>query len=71
LFPLFATGLPPSLANISGNKKKNEMTLMFFSGAWGKMIHEKNRKQKILGHRPFNHFHIDCFAIMATKQTKM
>ncbi len=26
--------------------KKLEMTLMLFSGAWGKMIHEKNLKQK-------------------------
>jgi hypothetical protein len=30
LFPLFAT----------------EMTQMLYSGAWGKMIHEKNPKQK-------------------------
>jgi hypothetical protein len=27
--------------------KKIEMTLTLFSGAWGKMIHEKNLKQKI------------------------
>jgi hypothetical protein len=27
--------------------KKFEMTLVLFSGAWGKMIHEKNLKQKI------------------------
>jgi hypothetical protein len=27
--------------------KKFKMTLMFFSGAWGKMIHEQNLKQKI------------------------
>jgi hypothetical protein len=27
--------------------KKFEMTLKFTSGAWGKMIHEKNLKQKI------------------------
>jgi hypothetical protein len=26
--------------------KKFEMTLMLFSGAWGKVIHEKNLKQK-------------------------
>jgi hypothetical protein len=26
---------------------KFEMTTMLFSGAWGKMIHEKNLKQKI------------------------
>ncbi len=28
---------------------------MLFSGAWGKMIHEKNLKQKILWHCPFNY----------------
>jgi hypothetical protein len=32
----------PSLANISSN-----MTLMLYMGAWGKIIHEKNLKQKI------------------------
>jgi hypothetical protein len=26
--------------------KKFEMTQMLFSGAWGKVIHEKNLKQK-------------------------
>ncbi len=26
---------------------------MLFSGAWGKMIHEKNLKQKISWHCPF------------------
>ncbi len=29
------------------------MTLMLFSGAWGKMIHEKNLKQNISWHCPF------------------
>jgi hypothetical protein len=34
--------------NISANfRKKIEMTLKLFLGAWGKMIHEKNQKQKI------------------------
>ncbi len=28
--------------------KKFEMNLILFFGAWGKMIHEKNLKQKIL-----------------------
>ncbi len=32
---------------------KFEMTLVLFSGAWGKMIHEKNLKQKISWHYPF------------------
>jgi hypothetical protein len=27
--------------------KKFEMTLVLFSGAWGKIIHEKNLEQKI------------------------
>ncbi len=34
--------------------KKFEMTLLLFSGAWGKVIHEKNLKQKISWHCPFN-----------------
>ncbi len=33
--------------------KKFEMTLLLFSGAWGKVIHEKNLKQKISSHCPF------------------
>jgi hypothetical protein len=48
----FATSLLLSvvhpLANMYVNfRKKFEMTLMLFSGAWGNMIHEKNLKQKI------------------------
>jgi hypothetical protein len=39
------TGGAPLLANISA--KKFEMTLTLFSGAWGKVIHEINLKQKI------------------------
>jgi hypothetical protein len=27
--------------------KKFEMALMIYSGAWGKLIHEKNQKSKI------------------------
>ncbi len=34
--------------------KKFEMTLLLFSGAWGKVIHEKHLKQKISWHCPFN-----------------
>jgi hypothetical protein len=41
------TGGAPGLANISEFSKKFEMILMSLSGAWGKVIHEKNRKQKI------------------------
>ncbi len=33
--------------------KKIKMILMLFSGAWGKVIHEKNLKQKILWHCPW------------------
>ncbi len=34
--------------------KKSEMILLLLSGAWGKVIHEKNLKQKISWHCPFN-----------------
>ncbi len=34
--------------------KKFEMVLMGYSGAGGKLIHEKNQKQKISWHCPFN-----------------
>ncbi len=34
--------------------KKFEMTLVLFSGAWGKVIHEKNPKQKISWHCPLS-----------------
>jgi hypothetical protein len=36
-----------SLDNIFVNFRKIEMTLLLFSGAWGKIIDEKNLKQKI------------------------
>jgi hypothetical protein len=32
--------------------KKFETALMVYSGAWGKLIHEKNQKSKILWHCP-------------------
>ncbi len=38
------TGGAPRLANFV---QKFGMTLVLFSGAWGKMIHEKNLKQNI------------------------
>ncbi len=47
------TGGAPWLANISANFRKFKMILMLFSGAWGKVIHEKNLKQKISWHCPF------------------
>jgi hypothetical protein len=40
----FATGVCEYLREFS---KKFEMILMLLSGAWGKVIHEKNLKQKI------------------------
>jgi hypothetical protein len=40
------TGSAPSLAKSPRIFKKFEMTLMLFSGAWGKMIPEKNLKQE-------------------------
>jgi hypothetical protein len=33
--------------------KKFETTLMVYSGAWGKLIYEKNQKSKISWHCPF------------------
>jgi hypothetical protein len=33
--------------------KKFEMAVMVYSGAWGKLIHEKNQKSKISLHCPF------------------
>jgi hypothetical protein len=48
----FATGVvdtggnPLTCEYLCKFSKKFEMTLLLFSGAWGKMIHEKNLKQK-------------------------
>ncbi len=45
----FATGGAPLLANISGNfRKKFETVQMVYSGAGGKLIHEKTRSKKSL-----------------------
>ena len=41
--------------------KKFETALMVYSGAWGKLIHEKNQKQKISWHCPFNKCPINCW----------
>jgi hypothetical protein len=52
------TGGQPWAANISANfRQKFETALMVYSGAWGKLIHEKNQKQKISWHCPFNCIH--------------
>jgi hypothetical protein len=48
------TGGKPSAANISKNfQTKFETVLMEYSGAGGKLIREKNQKQKISWHCPF------------------
>ncbi len=51
--PLVSLILVVHLVNISVNKIK-EMTLMLFSGAWGKMIPEKNRSNKSRDTLPLN-----------------
>ncbi len=38
--------------------KKYETALMGFSGAWGKLIHEKNQKSKISWYSPSKRFPI-------------
>ncbi len=38
--------------------KKFEMALKEYSGAWGKLIYEKNQKSKISWHCPFNLYQI-------------
>ncbi len=57
---VFDTGGKPWAANISANFwKKFETVLLEYSGAWGKRIHEKNQKQKILWHCPFKRVNYD------------
>jgi hypothetical protein len=41
------TGGQPLAVNLREFLKKFETALMVYSGAWGKLIHEKNQKQKI------------------------
>ncbi len=43
--------------------KKIEMAVMAYSGAWGKLIHEKNQKSKISRHYPFN---LSCGTVHCT-----
>ncbi len=47
--------------------KKIEMTVKLFSGVWGKVIHEKNLKQKILWHGPFQSFFRYLYSLKAKK----
>ncbi len=67
-FP-FATGVnhtssQPWAANIFANfQKKFDSALMVYSVAWGKLIHEKNQKQKILWHCPFKY---SCLTLSLT-----
>jgi hypothetical protein len=42
----FNTGGALTLEYLRNFRKKLEITLQLFSRAWGKMIHEKNLKQK-------------------------
>jgi hypothetical protein len=51
-FFFFMNQFPPS-HRVSQFAKKFETALVVYSGAWGKMIHEKNQKSKILWHCPF------------------
>jgi hypothetical protein len=48
---LFATGVVDTVgkfaAGVVDTDGNFEMALMVYSGAWGKLIHEKNPKQKI------------------------
>ncbi len=49
--------------------KKFEMALMVFSGAWGKLIHEKKQKLKIWWHCPFKIYLLaDSAAFHCNKQ---
>ncbi len=48
------TGGAPWFENISANVWKNLSDPIAISEAWGKMINEKNQKQKISWHYPFN-----------------
>jgi hypothetical protein len=45
--------------------KKFETALIVFSGAWGKLIHEKKQKQKISWHCPFNHVFVFLKLLLA------
>jgi hypothetical protein len=47
--------------------KKFEMTLMLFAGAWGKMIHGKNMKQKTSLHCPFKHIYNTHVRVLCTE----
>ncbi len=49
----FATGGTLTCEYLRNFMKKFEMTLMLFSGAWGKVINEKTLKQKFSWHCPF------------------
>ncbi len=52
------TGGAPWLEYLREFSKKFEMILILLSGAWGKVIHEKNLKQKNLWHCPFKPYFV-------------
>ncbi len=52
----FATGVNDTLSceYLREFAKKFKTAVMVYSGAWGKLIQEKNQKSKISQHCPFN-----------------
>jgi hypothetical protein len=50
---------------LRGFSKKFETELLVPSGVWGKIIHEKNLKQKNSWHCPFNEWNLSEFILLA------
>ncbi len=51
--------------------KKFDMILMLLSGTWGKVIHEKNLKQKISWHCPFKQLFSICSTFTEVLKSKI
>jgi hypothetical protein len=51
--------------------EKFEMILMLLSGAWGKVIHEKNLKQKISWHCPFEFLILSNYKVSPCLKTSV
>ncbi len=51
--------------------KKFETFLIGYSGAGGKLIHEKNQKQKISWHCPFNHTSLKSIPMWSNKSIRL
>jgi hypothetical protein len=51
--------------------KKFETALMVYSGAWGKLIHEKNQKSNISWHCPFNFHCLTKFHLLKRRSFKL